>query len=156
MGEGGSDLKNQMMYSTFRFAFYTNISHKWHIKWSSPVLHTSRLVCCCNHLVSFFPSCHDVFPTCPAVMLHTVRPKTWRLPGVAYDLRSMICIALRPGVEWCPEITLQQVGMCFQTETVYLFIWGFTSLSTLYRWYHDGQLEGQRKPVHTVRQGSVL
>ena len=33
-----------------------------------------------------------------------------------------------------------------------LFIWGFTSLSTLYRSYHDGQ----RKPVHTVRQGSVL
>ena len=36
------------------------------------------------------------------------------------------------------------------------FIWGFTSLSTLYRSYHDGLLEGQRKPVHTVRQGSVL
>ena len=33
---------------------------------------------------------------------------------------------------------------------------GFTSLSTLYRSCHDGLLEGQRKPVHTVRQGSVL
>ena len=32
-----------------------------------------------------------------------------------------------------------------------LFIWGFTSLSTLYRSYHDGLLEGQRKPVHRVR-----
>ena len=30
----------------------------------------------------------------------------------------------------------------------YFFIWGFTSLSTLYRSYHDGWLEGQRKPVH--------
>ena len=39
---------------------------------------------------------------------------------------------------------------------IYLFIWDFTSLSTLYRSYHDGQLEGQRKPVHTVRQSSVL
>ena len=38
----------------------------------------------------------------------------------------------------------------------YLFIWGFTSLSTLYRSYHDRYLEGQRKPVHTVCQGSVL
>ena len=37
-----------------------------------------------------------------------------------------------------------------------LFIWGLTSLSTLFRSYHDGQLEGQRKPVHTVGQGSVL
>ena len=39
---------------------------------------------------------------------------------------------------------------------VNLFIWGFTSFLTLYRSYHDGQLEGQRKPVHTVGQGSVL
>ena len=30
------------------------------------------------------------------------------------------------------------------------------SLSTLYRSYHDGWSEGQRKPVHTVGQGSVL
>ena len=35
-------------------------------------------------------------------------------------------------------------------HSIYLFIWGFTSLSTLYRSYHDGQWEGQRKPVHTV------
>ena len=34
-----------------------------------------------------------------------------------------------------------------------LFIWGFTSLSTLYRSYHDGWLEGQRKPVHRVQFG---
>ena len=38
----------------------------------------------------------------------------------------------------------------------YLFIWVLTSLSTLYRSYHDGQFYGQRKPVHTVGQGSVL
>ena len=31
-----------------------------------------------------------------------------------------------------------------------LFLWGFTSLSTLYRSYHDASLEGQRKPVRTV------
>ena len=37
-----------------------------------------------------------------------------------------------------------------------LFIWGFMSLSTMYRSYHDGYLEGQRKPIHTVGQGSVL
>ena len=37
-----------------------------------------------------------------------------------------------------------------------LFIWGFTSPSTLYRSYHDGEFYGQRKPVHTVGQGSVL
>ena len=30
------------------------------------------------------------------------------------------------------------------------------SLATLYRSYHDGKLEGQWKPVHTVGQGSVL
>ena len=36
------------------------------------------------------------------------------------------------------------------------FIWGFTSLSTQYRSYHDGYLEGLRKPVHIVRQVSVL
>ena len=30
------------------------------------------------------------------------------------------------------------------------------SLSTLYRSYHNGKLEGQRKPVHTVGQGYVL
>ena len=39
---------------------------------------------------------------------------------------------------------------------IYLFICGFMLLSTLYRSYHDGKLEGQRKPVHTVGQGSVL
>ena len=39
---------------------------------------------------------------------------------------------------------------------IYLFIWGFTSLSSLYRSYHNGELEGQRKPVHTVGQSSVL
>ena len=39
---------------------------------------------------------------------------------------------------------------------LHLFTWGFTSLSTLYRSYHDGYLEGQRKPVHKVHQGSVL
>ena len=39
---------------------------------------------------------------------------------------------------------------------IYSFIWGFTSLSTLYRSYHDGWLGGQRKPVHTVGQGSVF
>ena len=32
----------------------------------------------------------------------------------------------------------------------------FTLLSTLYKSYHDGKLEGLRKPVHTVGQGSVL
>ena len=37
-----------------------------------------------------------------------------------------------------------------------LFIWCFSSLSTLYMSYHDGWMEGQRKPVHTVGQGSVL
>ena len=33
---------------------------------------------------------------------------------------------------------------------------GFTSPSTLYRSYHDGEFCGQRKPVHNVGQGSVL
>ena len=33
---------------------------------------------------------------------------------------------------------------------------GFTSLSALYRSYHDRQFYGQRKPVHTVGQGSEL
>ena len=37
-----------------------------------------------------------------------------------------------------------------------LFIWGFTSLSTLYRSYHDRQICGQSKLLHTVGQGSVL
>ena len=39
---------------------------------------------------------------------------------------------------------------------IHLFIWGFTLLSTLYRSYHDRLLKGQRKPVHTVGEGSVL
>ena len=40
---------------------------------------------------------------------------------------------------------------------VYLFICCFfLSLSTQYRSYHNGQLEGQRKPVYTVGQDSVL
>ena len=38
-----------------------------------------------------------------------------------------------------------------------MFLFGcFTSLSILYRSYHNEELEGQRKPVHTVGQGSVL
>ena len=37
---------------------------------------------------------------------------------------------------------------------LFIFIWGFMSLSTLYRSYHGGLLEGQRKPVPTV--GKVL
>ena len=41
-------------------------------------------------------------------------------------------------------------------HSTYLFILGFTSLSTMYRSYHDGLMEGQRKPVHTVGQGSAL
>ena len=39
---------------------------------------------------------------------------------------------------------------------IYLFIWGFTSLSALYRSCHNGQFCGQTKPVHTGGQGSVL
>ena len=42
------------------------------------------------------------------------------------------------------------------TLLIYLFIWGFTLLSTLYRSYHDRQCYVQRKPVHSVGQGSVL
>ena len=38
----------------------------------------------------------------------------------------------------------------------FLFIYGFTSVSPLYRSYHDREFYGQRKPVHTVGQGSVL
>ena len=30
------------------------------------------------------------------------------------------------------------------------------AFNTSYRSYHDGQFYGQRKPVHTVGQGSVL
>ena len=38
----------------------------------------------------------------------------------------------------------------------FLLIWVLTSLSTLYRSYHDGQFYGQRKPVLTVDYGFVL
>ena len=35
---------------------------------------------------------------------------------------------------------------------LFIYLFGvFASLSTLYRSYHDGYLEGQRKPVHRVR-----
>ena len=38
-----------------------------------------------------------------------------------------------------------------------IYFWRvFASLSTLYRSYQDGYYSGQRKPVHTVGQGSVL
>ena len=40
--------------------------------------------------------------------------------------------------------------------TIHVFIWGFTSLSMLYRSYHDGWFCGQREPVYIVGQGSVL
>ena len=44
-----------------------------------------------------------------------------------------------------------------QTMHLRLFIYlGFNiAFNTLYRSYHDGYLEGQRKPVHTVGQGSA-
>ena len=42
------------------------------------------------------------------------------------------------------------------TSHTWLFIWDFMSLSTLDRSYHIGEFGGQRKPVHTVGQGSVL
>ena len=38
-------------------------------------------------------------------------------------------------------------------ELIYLFTWGFNDL---YSSYYDTYLCGQRKPVHTVGQGSVL
>ena len=41
-------------------------------------------------------------------------------------------------------------------DNIYLFIWVQTSLSTLYKSYHDGKFYGQRKPVHTVGRDSVL
>ena len=41
-------------------------------------------------------------------------------------------------------------------QLTYLFIWDFTSLSTLYRSYHEGSWKGERKLLHTVRHGSVL
>ena len=31
-----------------------------------------------------------------------------------------------------------QISDCKRGARIYLFIWGFTSLSTLYRSYHDG------------------
>ena len=36
-----------------------------------------------------------------------------------------------------------------------LIIWVLMSLSTLYRLYLKGSFYGQRKPVHTVGQGSI-
>ena len=56
-------------------------------------------------------------------------------------------------------VTLKLSVICWAgafAAIYFLFLWGLTSLSTLYRWYHDGWLEEQRKPVHTVGQGSIL
>ena len=45
------------------------------------------------------------------------------------------------GSRLCPQTTLSQQDImmnCLESSMFYLFIWGFTSLSTLYRSYHDG------------------
>ena len=42
------------------------------------------------------------------------------------------------------------------TKLMFIYLFIYLGFYTLYRSYHDGSLEGQRKPVHTVRQGSVL
>ena len=41
-----------------------------------------------------------------------------------------------------------KLSLEYSGEFIYLFIWGFTSLLALYRSYHNGKLERQRKPVH--------
>ena len=39
---------------------------------------------------------------------------------------------------------------------VNLIVWVLMSLSTMYRSYHERYIYGQRKPLQTVDQGSVL
>ena len=38
---------------------------------------------------------------------------------------------------------------------LFIYLWFYISLNTVQS-YHVGELEGQRKPEHTVGQGSVL
>ena len=47
-------------------------------------------------------------------------------------------------------------GITHTVDSLYLVIWGFALLSTLYRSYHNGWFCRQRKPVYTVGQDSVL
>ena len=52
---------------------------------------------------------------------------------------------------------LYSVSRHSQSVLIYLYIFCFMShVGHLYRLYCDGWLEVQRKPVHTVGQGSVL
>ena len=62
------------------------------------------------------------------------------------------------GAILCKEIQYFAKGynLGFSNFTHFIIYLDLTSLSTLYRSYHDGQFGGQRKPVHTVGQGSVL
>ena len=53
--------------------------------------------------------------------------------------------------------TFNNYSQRFEVVFICLFYLGFNvTFNTLYRSYHDGQFYGQRKPVHTVGQGSVL
>ena len=45
---------------------------------------------------------------------------------------------------------------CIGPTLFYLFNWDLTSLSTLYRSYHNRLFYGQRKALDTVGQASVL
>ena len=56
------------------------------------------------------------------------------------------------------SLSLHCIGHITTGSFIHLFIYlGFNiTFNTLCRSYHDGYIYGQRKPVHTVGQGSVL
>ena len=56
------------------------------------------------------------------------------LPELGQQIRTLVAQAY-PGAN--AEV-LDVLGRYYFIDTIYLFIWGFTSLSTLYRSFHDG------------------
>ena len=69
-----------------------------------------------------------------------IRLNNERLTKIALEWDYDIC-----EYNWCSvilnllgEINMKKNFITIKSQIVYLFIWGFTSLSTLYRSYHDG------------------
>ena len=55
-----------------------------------------------------------------------------------YEIENHISTVKTAGETMLPNVTIAILCCQVITYIVYLFIWGFTSLSTLYRSYHDG------------------
>ena len=111
----------------------------------------------CNRLESLFCAIHKMLGADKSLKGQLFTQKYQRILSLEKDIHDTYH---KDRYILLTSLTKPRMTSCLNCEYIsysfYLFIWGFTSLSTLYRSYHDGQLEAQRKPVHRVRQGSVL